>query len=127
MSDPVRPPEQVVADLIAAIGRYRIDDVLALVDPHVTWRPVTRPGLSEYHGHTGVAQFVADLFAAYDGRFRIVIEEIITISPTEVHLRVHAVQETDSGDKPRGPSVLGVYTIHDGKVTSLESEPAEPS
>src|SRR5947207_905339 len=56
-----RSPIQVVSELIAAICDGRIEDVLALVDPRVVWRPVTRPGLSQYEGHPGMVRMIADL------------------------------------------------------------------
>src|SRR5436190_23067654 len=72
-------PIQVVSDLIAAICDGRVEDVLALVDPQVVWRPVTRPGLSRYEGHPGMVRMVADLRAAY-GRYRAEIERIASDS-----------------------------------------------
>jgi len=43
-------PAQVVSELIAAICGGRIEDVLALVDPQVVWRAVTRPALATIRG-----------------------------------------------------------------------------
>jgi len=109
-----------VTELIAAIGDGRRETVLALVDPGVVWRPVSRPGQTEYRGHAGILRFMSDLRVAY-GRFRIEVEHIMTTSDTEVVSRAHPVRETDEGDQP-GPTITSVYTVRAGLVVGLESE-----
>ncbi len=121
-------PAQVVSELIAAICDGRIEDVLALVDPQVVWRAVTRPGLSHYQGHPGMVRMVADLRAAY-GPFRAEVEDIAsdadTVMPArcEVHVtvRVRAVRQTDLGEMP-GPPIRALYTLRAGRVVLMESE-----
>jgi hypothetical protein len=45
-------PARAVVALYEAIRDSRIEDVLALVDPDVTCKPLVRPGLSAYQGRT---------------------------------------------------------------------------
>jgi ketosteroid isomerase-like protein len=123
-TDRARSAIEVVTRLIAAIGDDRREAVLALVDPNVVWRPVSRPGQSVYHGHAGMLRFMSDLRTAY-GRFRIEVEYIMATSATEVVSRARPIRETPSGDQP-GQPIVSVYTIREGRVICLESELAEP-
>jgi len=123
-TDRERSAIEVVTQLIVAVGDGRREAVLALVDPNVVWRPVSRPGQSVYHGHAGMLRFMSDLHTAY-GRFRIEVEYIMATSATEVVSRARPVRETPSGDQP-GQSILSVYTIRDGRVICLESESTDP-
>jgi hypothetical protein len=114
-------PERLVRDLITAIFDGRTEDVVALAHPGVVWRPVTRPGLSAYHGHAGTARMVADIAAAY-GPGPPDIVAIGQDAPGQVTVEARIVRAA-------GPSPLirSVFTLEDGLVKSMESSyPAGP-
>jgi ketosteroid isomerase-like protein len=121
-----RSPAEVVGALLAAISDHRVGDVLALVDPQVVWVPAVRPGLSVYEGRAGVAQFMADLRAAF-GRFRVVVRSITvegggdSQAGTQVTVRFGGVREVGAGQEPM-PSLMAVFTVRSGLVTSMESQ-----
>src|SRR6266404_3934555 len=81
-----RPAVEVVGELITAVSDGRIEDLLALTDPEVVCRPATRPGLTVYEGHDGMARLVGDLSLAY-GRHRIEVDDITTRRSCQVRAR----------------------------------------
>jgi nitrite reductase/ring-hydroxylating ferredoxin subunit len=114
-----RAPGQLVCDLIRAIFDGRTGDVLAVTHPGVVWRPVTRPGLSAYHGHAGTIRMVADLTAAYG----LSQPEIIAVTedrPGRVTVEARNVRRTSDGEIVT-PLIACVFTLEDGLVTSMES------
>jgi hypothetical protein len=115
-----RSPSELVSELIAAVSDARIEDLLALVDPKVVCIPATRPGLTVYNGHAGMAKLVADLKAAY-GPHRIEIEDITEESGARVTARTRVVQESSQGARIL-QRVTSVYTLSSGLVTSIEGE-----
>ena len=114
-----RPPGQLVRDLITAIFDGRTDDVLALVHPGVVWRPVTRPGLSAYHGRAGTARMVADITAAY-GHTQPEIVAISEDAPGQVRVEAIVVRVTGDGEVA-APPITSVFTLEDGLVKLMES------
>jgi hypothetical protein len=112
-------PGQLVRDVITAIFDGRTDDVLALAHPGVVWRPVTRPGLSAYHGHAGTVRMVADLTAVYGFSQ----PEIVAISedvPGKVTVEARNVRQTSDGETAT-PLTISVFMLEDGLVKSMES------
>ena len=116
-------PTEIVTQLIAAIADGREADALALVDRHVTWQPLARPGLTLYQDHSGFSRMLKDLHKAY-GPFRVEIEEIRAIGNTQVVTLARAVLKTRDGDVPR-PTVRSVFTLKNGLVTGMEAEYSE--
>ena len=111
--------------MLAAVAEGRVSDVLALVDRQVVWLPVTRPALSVYLGHAGVARMVADQGVAY-GRYRLDVADTglgvqaVAGGGVRVTVRVWVVRETGGGDVA-GPPVLAEFTVRGGLVTWVES------
>ncbi len=61
--------------MMTAMAEGRVGDMLALMDPQITWITSVRPGLSMYYGHEGMTQYAADLRAAL-GSYRVEFEDI---------------------------------------------------
>ena len=116
-----RPAVEVVGELITAVSDGRIEDLLALTDPEVVCRPATRPGLTVYEGHDGMARLVGDLSLAY-GRHRIEVDDITADTASQVTARTRVIQETDRGDVLVA-SITSVYTLREGMVTFIDGEP----
>jgi hypothetical protein len=118
-------PADVVGELLAAIGDGRVADALALVDPAVVWLPSIRPGRTLYEGRPGVAQFIADLHAAY-GRFRLEVQSVAATAGdedaamTQVTAQMGGVRETVAGPMAL-PALTALFTVRGGLVTSMES------
>jgi hypothetical protein len=105
--------------LYEAIRDSRIEDVLALVDPDVTCKPLVRPGLSAYHGQDGMADLIRDMHAVH-GRYQVEIAEITEQDGPEVTVRAVIVPEPGRGDPL---PVTSVYTFRGSLITSIESGP----
>lgn len=123
-----RAPVEVASAVLAAIADGRVQDVVDLVDPKVIWVPSIRPGRSMYDGRRGVAQFVADLHAAY-GRFRIVVDDL-TARPdpsgeAEVTARIGGFRQL-GGEELALPSLTVVFIVREGLVTVMESTIEDP-
>jgi SnoaL-like domain len=120
-----KAPVEVASAMLTAIAGGRAEDAAALVDPQVVWVPSIRPGRTRYEGRAGVAQFVADLHAAY-GRFRIVVHDITAgddaVNPgqTEVTARIGGFRQIGGGELTL-PALTILFTVRDGLVTFMES------
>ncbi len=93
--------------------------MLALVHPDVVWRPLTRPGRSEYVGHAGTRAMVDDLRRAM-GDYRIDFESISELPNGRV-LAVGEVVRTTPNGEIRGPRFDCLLTLRDRLVIALES------
>jgi hypothetical protein len=113
-------PSQIVTDLIAAISDGRTGDVQGLVHPEVIWRPLARPGLSQYDGHDGMVRFIADLRAAY-GPYRVEIDDLTEETDTRVVVLAHVVHQTETGEQP-GPATRSTFTLQDGLVFAMQAD-----
>jgi len=111
----------LVTRLTAAIAEDRVDDALALVHTDAVWRPVSRPGLTQYRGREGVRQFFADVARA-NGPYRVEIDAIEAVPADRVTVTSHVVVVTEFGDKA-GPPIVSVFTVRDGLVLTMEAEP----
>jgi hypothetical protein len=124
-----KAPVEVASALLTAIADGRAEDAAALADPQVVWVPSIRPGRTLYEGRDGVAQFVADLHAAY-GRFRIVVHDItqgdgaVNDGETEVTARIGGFRQIGGGELPLS-SLTILFTVRDGLVTFMESTVAD--
>jgi SnoaL-like domain len=121
-------PARLISELVAAIAEQNVQHVLASLHPKVVFRPITRPGLTQYTGHDGVSRFLADLITAY-GSYRFDIYDItVDDQPdldetTRVLVRGRVIRQTEDGDLPEA-SVSSTFTVHQGKVISMESAPS---
>lgn len=112
----------MVLELYAALRDRRISDLLDLVHPDVTCRPLVRPGLSVYFGYDGMIQLAGDMHAThgeYDFRANVITERdgpAVTVEAT-------ILPEPGRGQAPL--EVTSVYQFRDGKIISIESQPEE--
>jgi ketosteroid isomerase-like protein len=106
---------ELVEAINAAVEKGRVDTVLALVDPDVEWRPMTRPGLSVYRGHDGTRQMFDDVARAL-GRYRVEYTRYDCVDDATVigHGRV----VIDGGEHRRFESTM---VFRDGLLVSLDS------
>ena len=124
------PTIRVARAVLAAIVEGRVADVLALTDPKVVCVPVTRPALSMYEEHAGMAELVGDLRTAW-GRYRVKVEDAGPVEGVpagegggeRVMLRLLVV-DSDRGDMAVRP-VLTEFTVRGGLVTRIESSYAD--
>ena len=120
-----KAPVDIASAMLTAIADGRGEDAAVLADPQVVWVPSIRPGRTLYEGRDGVAQFVADLHAAY-GRFRIVVHDITTgdgaVNPgeTEVTALIGGFRQI-GGSELALPKLAITFTIRHGLVTFMES------
>ena len=120
-----KAPVDVASAMLTAIADGRAVDAAALADPQVVWVPSIRPGRTLYEGREGIAQFVADLHAAY-GRFRIVVHDITpgddAVNPgeTEVTALIGGFRQLGGGELSL-PSLTILFTVRDSLVTFMES------
>jgi hypothetical protein len=113
-------PVKAVLELYEAIRDSRIADVLALVDPDVACEPLTRPGLTAYYGHDGMAGLVRDIHAVY-GRYQVEIAEITEQDGPRVTVRAVIVPEPGHGQPL---PVTSVFAFRGSLIASIESFPA---
>jgi hypothetical protein len=112
--------------LLAAVVEGQVAEVVALCDPQVVCRPVTRPGRSVYHEHDGMAQLVADVHAAWGRGFRVGVEDaglgtqVGEDGSERVTVRLRLVRQTEDGEAAE-PPVLSEFTVRGGLVTEIES------
>jgi SnoaL-like protein len=115
----VPPPAQIVRDLYEAIRDNRIKDMLALVHPDVTCRPLVRPGLTVYHGHDGIVRLASDMHATH-GHYQIKITRITEQPGPQLTVQAWIIPEPGRGTQL---PVTSVYTLRDGLITTIESFP----
>jgi ketosteroid isomerase-like protein len=120
-----KAPVEVASAMLTALADGRVEDVVALVDPQVVWVPSIRPGRTLYEGRAGVAQFVADLHAAF-GRFRVVVHDItqggdgVNAGETEVTALIGGFRQIGGGELTL-PGLTILFTVRDGLITFMES------
>ncbi len=88
---------------MAAAAEGRVEEVLALTDPEVVWRPIFRPGRG--------------------GRVWFEVEDIAEQAGPQVTARLRVV--TKVGGSEQAWSVISVFTFRDGLVASVDSAPAD--
>lgn len=116
------PAVLLVRELIAAIGDGRSDDVIARVHPDVVWRPVARPGLSQYRGHEGMVRFLGDIVAAY-GPYRVEVDEAVEVEKDVVVVVARPIQVTEDGERLL-PKMTSTFTLIGGQVIRMDANPA---
>ena len=91
----------------------------ALTTPGVLCRPLTRPGLSLYHGQPGMAALARSLHAVH-GDYTITI-----ISATEQPGPQVTIRDRIDPQPGHGPPLTAttVYTFRDGLIATITSEP----
>ena len=113
------PPVSVVLALTKAMRDDRADDVLALVDPGVIYKPLDPSGPGGYRGHEGMISLVQDVHATY-GNYQIEIVEVTEEPGPEVTVQTWVVPEPGRG-LPFPMRLM--YTLRDGLITSIQSLP----
>jgi hypothetical protein len=114
------PAVDVVLALYAALRDSQIGDALALVDSQVICRPLVRPGLSVYYRLDGITALIHDMHRAH-GRYQFRIDSVTEEDgPT---ITVQAVIIPEPGRNQPALPVTSVYTLQNGLITSIESQP----
>src|SRR5258708_1734352 len=103
---------------MAAAAEGRVEEVLALTDPEVVWRPIFRPGRALYSGHAELGCFLSDRRSAW-GRVWFEVEDIAEQAGPQVTARLRVV--TKIGGSEQAWSVISVFTFRDGLVASVDS------
>jgi ketosteroid isomerase-like protein len=117
-------PVEVVLEFYAAVRDRRIEDMLALVDPQVCCYPLARPGQSVYYGPGEMVKRVADLHDQH-GDYKVEIGKITgpgsaAASAPGATVAVQATIFPEPGHGRPQP-VTTVFTVEDGRITSIES------
>jgi hypothetical protein len=106
-----------VLDLYAAIRDGRVADVLAVTTPDICCRPLTRPGLTYYEGHQGMAELVADIHAAH-GSYQVEIIAVTERPGPKVTVQARLHPPAGHGDPL---AVTTDYQFRDGLIATIES------
>jgi hypothetical protein len=117
-------PVHLVLDLYMAIRDRRVGGMLALLDPEVVCYPLVRPGQSAYYGHDAMIKlihYMHDLHGDYQVEVDKITEQNTPRGDVKVTVQARIVPEARLG-KPPVP-VRSVYTIHDGLITWIQSQP----
>jgi hypothetical protein len=69
-------PVAVVRKMWEAWADNRLDDVIATMDPDVSWEPIVRPGLTIYRGHDAIRRLRDDVTRVY-GPFRTEVDSYV--------------------------------------------------
>jgi hypothetical protein len=112
---------KAVHELYAAMRDSRIPDVLALTAADVICEPLVRPGLSQYHGHKGMAGLVRDMHAVH-GDYQIAVTEITEEPGPKVTVQARIDPEAGHGQPL---AVATEYLLRDGLIYWIESLPAD--
>jgi SnoaL-like domain len=113
------PPVPVVLALYEAMRDGQVEDVLALVDPGVVYKPLDHWGPGVYCGHEGMIRLVQDVHATY-GDYQVKIVDVAEEPGPQVTVQVWVVPEPGRG--LQFPMRL-MFTLGDGLVTSIQSLP----
>ena len=109
----------VVLALYEAMRDGQAEDVLALVDPEVTYRPLDHSELSVYRGHEGMLRLMRDLHATL-GDYQLNIVDMTEEPGPRVTMLAWVIPGPARG--LQFPVRL-MYTFSDGLATSIESLP----
>jgi len=110
-------PLQAVRDLAAAIRDSRQHDIAALTTPDVRCQPQALPGISQYHGHDGLAALARDLHAIH-GNYNLTITDATEQPGPQVTTRTRMIPEPGHGQPF---TVTTVYTFRDGLIATITS------
>lgn len=110
---------ETVRQMWAAHREGRTDDMLAFVHPQVVWRPLTRPGLTQYSGHAGALTMLRDMRSAL-GEYRMDFDAMSELPDGSVLGVGRVVQMTEDGEVA-GPRIETVFEIRDGLVAGVDS------
>jgi hypothetical protein len=102
----------------------RMDDVVATMQPDVTWKPLTRPARSFYRGHAGIRRMREDV-ARVHGTFHTEMSDLDLLSNGSV-----ACQGVLTVHEEAEPSTLrfeALCLMRDGLIAVVDSyAPADP-
>jgi hypothetical protein len=116
----VDDPVPVVRKLFEAYRDQRVEDMVALTDPHVVWMPIVRPGRAVQHGHDGVRRLIPAATDAY-GAFRLEGDSFSLRDDGRVVVR---------GSAHAADLVLhfeAIVEVRDGLVVSVDVDEAKPT
>ena len=113
----------VVRRMLAAQDAGRLDEVLTLADPAIVIRPLTRPGLSVYHGHAGLRDLLDNAGRAV-GAHRVEWGELSEPAPGPVTAVSTVVMLEDGGERVIA-RIRNEFVVRDGLVTEYDSFPAD--
>jgi ketosteroid isomerase-like protein len=110
--------EEVARRTFDAIGRWEIDELLALYDPEVEFLPLTgtRVESGGYNGHAGVRAYFEEVGEVWE-EMRPRADDVRTVGDDVVMLGGCAVRGRGSGAESDNP-MAWVLTVRNGKVTS---------
>ena len=120
-----KDPVQLVLALYAAIRDCHIEDMLAVLDPEVVCFPLVRPGQAVYHGHNGMIKLVDymhDLHGDYQFEVDDITERDLPKGKVKVTAQARILPEPGRGLASEVP-VTTVYTVQDGLITWIDSNP----
>jgi ketosteroid isomerase-like protein len=115
-------PEENVAKLKQGFERLRREGAidLGLIDPEIEILnfdtfPVTRP----YHGHEGLAKWMADMSEPFD-EFNFELVKVLADADEQVVVALRASGSSRSGGPPFALEWGAVYTFREGRVIRAE-------
>ena len=104
---------------VDAWNRGDMDEVFALLDPHVRWTTAAdEPDPQTYVGHEGVRQLIASLLDIWDEGFTMKAHEFIDLGDVVVVPFTSHVQARGSG-VALDAEETHVFTVHDGKIVRV--------
>ena len=104
---------------VDAWNRGDMDEVFALLDPHVCWTTAAdEPDPQTYVGHEGVRQLIASLFDIWDEGFTLKAQEFIDLGDVVVVPFTAHVAGRGCGVALEAEETH-VLTIHDSKIVRV--------
>ena len=104
---------------VDAWNRGDMDEVFALLDPHVRWTTAAdEPDPQTYVGHEGVRQLIASLLDIWDEGFTLKAQEFIALGDVVVVPFSAHVAGRGSGVALEAEETH-VFTIHDSKIVCV--------
>ena len=104
---------------VDAWNRGDMDEVFALLDPHVRWTTAAdEPDPQTYVGHEGVRQLIASLLDIWEQGFTMKAHEFIDLGDVVVVPFTSHVQARGSG-VALDAEETHVFTVHDGKIVRV--------
>jgi hypothetical protein len=116
-----KTPVQAALDLYAALRDSQPGDIAALTTPDVLCRPLVRPGLSEYHGHQGLADLARYAHAAY-GDYAVTIISATTQPGQEVTVQARIDPQPGYGSPHRETTA---FTFRNHLIATITTQPDE--
>jgi ketosteroid isomerase-like protein len=118
LEQPISNVETVRA-VWAAHAEGRIDDMVALLDLEVMWRPLSRGTQSLYFGWTGTRRMLAEM-AQMHGSYMVVLDDVVERSPGQVEVRARMERVEPDGSTMSLP-VWMIFALRDGVVITVDT------